>query len=57
MGGQHHRNIQTNHLGSKLWTGDKKLSVGLKKKKYFRTISTNELYDLFIEKELRKKKH
>ena len=25
-----------NHLGSKLWTGDKILSVGLKKKKYFR---------------------
>jgi predicted nucleic acid-binding protein len=47
----------TNHLGSKLWTGDKKLSIGLKKKKYFRTISTNELYDLFIEKELRKRKH
>jgi predicted nucleic acid-binding protein len=47
----------TNHLGAKLWTGDKKLSTGLKKKKYFRTLTTNELYDLFIEKELRKKKH
>jgi predicted nucleic acid-binding protein len=46
----------TNHLSSKLWTGDKKLSMGLKKKKYFRIISTNELYDLFIEKELRKRK-
>ena len=47
----------TNHLGAKLWTGDKKLSAGLKKKKFFKTLSTDELYNLFIEKELRKKKH
>ena len=45
----------TNHLGEKLWTGDKKLRTGLKKKKYFRTLSTDNLYDLFIEKELRKR--
>ncbi len=42
----------TNHLNAKLWTGDKKLISGLQKKGYTRTISTNELYDLFIEKQL-----
>lgn len=42
----------TNHLNGKHWTGDKKLSSGLKKKKYLKTISTNEMYEQFIEKQL-----
>ncbi len=41
----------TNHLNGKLWTGDKKLITGLKKKKYSKTISTNDLYEQFIEKQ------
>jgi predicted nucleic acid-binding protein len=46
----------TNHLNAKLWTGDKKLISGLKEKKFAKTISTNELYDLFLKKELQKRK-
>jgi len=43
----------TNHLRAKLWTGDKKLITGLKKKNYSKTISTNELYELFLDKQLK----
>lgn len=43
-----------NHLKSKLWTGDKSLENGLKKKGYSRTITTAELYDIFIKKELQR---
>lgn len=43
----------TNHLNGRLWTGDKKLVSGLKNKRYSRTIATSELYNLFLEKELR----
>ena len=39
----------TNHINGKLWTGDKKLISGLKKKRYLKTISTDELYEQFIE--------
>jgi predicted nucleic acid-binding protein len=42
----------TNHLNAKLWTGDKKLISGLIKVGYTKTITTNELYDLFMEKQL-----
>jgi len=42
----------TNHLKAKLWTGDKKLISGLQKKGYTKTISTNELNELFLEKQL-----
>lgn len=42
----------TNHLKSKLWTGDKILEYGLKKKGYSRIITTSELYDLYLKKEL-----
>lgn len=42
----------TNHLNGKLWTGDKKLITGLKKKRYSKTITTNELYELFLEKQI-----
>jgi predicted nucleic acid-binding protein len=41
----------TNHLNGKLWTGDKKLILGLKKKRYSKTISTNDLYEQFLEKQ------
>lgn len=46
----------TNHIKAKLWTGDKKLEVGLKKKGYTRIITTSELYDIFIKKELKRKR-
>jgi predicted nucleic acid-binding protein len=42
----------TNHLNAKLWTGDKKLISDLINKGYTRTISTNELNDLFLDKQL-----
>lgn len=41
----------TNHIKGKLWTGDKKLIAGLKKKRYLKTISTNDLYAQFLEKQ------
>ncbi|MBE0638396.1 MAG: DNA-binding protein [Bacteroidales bacterium] len=42
----------TNYLNGKLWTGDKKLILGLKSKRYSKTISTNELYEQFLEKQM-----
>lgn len=42
----------TNHINGVLWTGDKKLVSGLKKKNYLKTISTDKLYKLFIEKQI-----
>jgi predicted nucleic acid-binding protein len=42
----------TNHLESKLWTGDKKLANGLKNKGYNKVISTDELYEIFVDKKL-----
>jgi predicted nucleic acid-binding protein len=45
----------TNHLKSKLWTGDKILENGLRKKGYSRIITTPELYDVFMKKELNRK--
>jgi len=41
----------TNHIKGKLWTGDKKLIAGLKKKRYHKTTSTNDLYAQFLEKQ------
>lgn len=41
----------TNHINGKLWTGDKKLISGLQKKRYLKTISTNDLYEQFLEKQ------
>jgi len=49
----------TNHLIANLWTGDKRLINGLKKKGYSRTLTTDELYEIFLDKQLttrRKKK-
>ena len=42
----------TNHINGVLWTGDKKLVSGLKKKNYLKTISTDKLYKLFFEKQI-----
>jgi predicted nucleic acid-binding protein len=41
----------TNHLNGKLWTGDKKLFMGLMEKRYIKAISTNDLYEQFLEKQ------
>ena len=41
-----------NHLNSKLWTGDRKLLGGLKQKNYLKVLSTNDLYEIFIQKQL-----
>lgn len=43
----------TNHLLASLWTGDKKLVNGLRKKGYTRIINTDELYNTFLEKQLK----
>lgn len=42
-----------NHLSSNLWTGDKKLINGLKGKGYTRVKSTEEIYRIYLEKELK----
>lgn len=42
-----------NQLLANLWTGDKKLINGLIKKGYSRTMNTDELYELFLNKQLR----
>lgn len=42
----------TNHLNGKLWTGDKKLIAGLQRKAYSKTLSTDELYEQFLGKQL-----
>lgn len=49
----------TNHLLANLWTGDKRLINGLKKKGYLRVMTTDKLYEIFLNKQLkirRKKK-
>jgi predicted nucleic acid-binding protein len=45
----------TNHLLGNLWTGDKKLINGLRKKGYSRIMNTDELYDVFLNKQLKTK--
>lgn len=45
-----------NHLVANLWTGDKKLINGLKKKGYLRILTADELYELFILKQLKSRK-
>ena len=44
-----------NHLPSHFWTGDKKLISGLRKKGYSKIFASDELYDIFLEKQLEKK--
>jgi hypothetical protein len=34
------------HLDAWLWTGDKKLTFGLRKKGYSRTVSTADLWEM-----------
>ncbi|MCH6201911.1 PIN domain-containing protein [Aquiflexum sp. LQ15W] len=41
-----------NHMESQLWSGDKKLMNGLLTKGYKRLISTENLYSVFLQKEL-----
>lgn len=40
-----------NHINAQLWTGDKKLAKGLKRKGYSKIISTNELYEKSLAKQ------
>ncbi len=42
-----------NHLNAKLWTGDKKLMAGLRVKGYSDLLTTNDLYQIFLEKQYR----
>jgi len=44
----------TNHLKASLWTGDKKLIAGLKLKGYNKTISTEDLYQKYLKKQLQR---
>lgn len=41
-----------NYLSSDLWTGDKRLIKGLRKKGYTRLITTNELFEIFLIKQI-----
>jgi predicted nucleic acid-binding protein len=43
------------HLHTNLWTGDKKLINGLIKKDFSKIISTDNLYELYLEKEMKTK--
>lgn len=45
----------TDHIRSKLWTGDKILENGLRKKGYSGIITTTELFDIYIKKKLKEK--
>jgi len=38
----------TEHLKAKLWTGDKELNTGLRQKGYTRSVTTLELYEVFL---------
>ncbi|RLD54235.1 MAG: hypothetical protein DRJ05_15050 [Bacteroidetes bacterium] len=42
-----------NHLSAHLWTGDKQLIKGLKNKGYSRFLNTNEIYDIYLHKQLK----
>lgn len=42
----------TNHLMANLWTGDKRLLIGLKKKGFSRILTTDEIYEIFLDKQL-----
>jgi predicted nucleic acid-binding protein len=43
-------------LKCKLWTGDKKLIEGLQEKGFHQIISTDEMFQIYLEKELKRKK-
>ena len=40
----------TEHVRGRLWTGDKELLKGLKKKNWSHTLSTDELYKLIVKR-------
>jgi len=40
----------TEHIRGKLWTGDKELIRGLKKKNWEKLVSTDELYKLIVRR-------
>lgn len=40
----------TEHIKGRLWTGDKKLTLGLQEKKWKNVVTTNELYNLIMKK-------
>jgi predicted nucleic acid-binding protein len=42
----------SNFLNGHLWTGDKKLISGFRKMNYPRVLTTNDLYDHFLRKQL-----
>ena len=42
----------TNRLMANLWTGDKRLLIGLKKKGFSRILTTDEIYEIFLDKQL-----
>jgi predicted nucleic acid-binding protein len=44
----------SNSLSAKLWTGDKRLIVGLRNKGYTRIVSTDELYNIFLDKQVKR---
>jgi predicted nucleic acid-binding protein len=44
------------HLSSYLWTGDKRLINGLRKKGYRRILETDDLYDIFLNRQLTRMK-
>jgi len=45
-----------NHLLANLWTGDKRLIKGLKKKGYKRILTTEDLYEIYLYKQLKYRK-
>jgi len=45
-----------NHLLANLWTGDKHLINGLKKKGYTRLYTTEDLYQIYLLRQLKSKK-
>ena len=45
-----------NHLAANLWTGDKRLINGLKKKGYTRILATDDIYEIFLLKQFKTRK-
>ncbi len=45
-----------NHLLANLWTGDKQLINGLKKKGYSRLFTTDDLYQLYLLRQIKSRK-
>ena len=45
-----------NHLTANLWTGDKRLLNGLRKKGYTRILATEDIYEIFLLKQFKTRK-